>query len=163
MGDGTYMEISMQPVNTVALIENSPATEFKQAKSEVIVAGKTTGVIVSGHVLEAAVQVDNERYLIFTTDDVIYEEFLMVTLISLNDGVLESLQLGNEYSSGFFEKLSTSRESVHFHFIDDAVWTIKVSDSPRLRLPFFSDPRGVKRTSGLKTYITIMAEPSSKS
>lgn len=163
MGDGTYMEISMQPVNTVTLIENSPATEFKQAKSEVIVAGKTTGVIVSGHVLEAAVQVDNDRYLIFTTDDVIYEEFLTVTLISLNDGVLESLQLGNEYSSGFFEKLSTSRESVHFHFIDDAVWTIKVADSARLRLPFFSDPRGVKRTSGLKTYMTIMAEPSSKS
>ena len=157
MGDGTYMEISMQPVDTVALIENSPATEFKQAKSEVIVAGEATGIIVSGHVLEAAVQVDDDRYLIFTTDDVIYEEFLTVTLISLTDGALESLQLGNQYSCGFFEKLSTSRESVHF--IDDAVWTIKVSGSPRLRLPFFSDPRGVKRTSGLKTYMTIMAEP----
>ncbi|MBT0728180.1 hypothetical protein HGT73_12505 [Rosenbergiella australiborealis] len=147
----------MQPVNTVTLIENSPATEFKQAKSEVIVAGNTTGIIVSGHVLEAAVQVNDDRYLIFTTDDVIYEEFLTVTLISVNDGILESLQLGNEYSSGFFEKLSTSRGS--FHFIGDAVWTIKVADSPRLRLPFFSDPREVKRASGLKTYMTIMTRP----
>lgn len=149
----------MQPVNTVALIENSPATEFKQAKSEVIVAEKASGVIVSGHVLEAAVQVDDDRYLIFSTDDVIYEEFLTVTLISLNDGVLESLQLGNEYSSGVFEKLSTSRESVHFQFIGDAVWSIKVADSPRLRLPFFLEPRGVKRASGLKTYMTITSGP----
>ena len=103
-------------------------------------------------------EVDEDRYLIFTTDDVIYEEFLTVTLISINDGVLESLQLGNEYSSSFFEKLSTSHESVHFHCIGDAVWTIKVADLPRLRLPFFSDPLGVKRISGLQTYIKIVAE-----
>ncbi len=91
----------------------------------------------------------------------IYEELLTVTLISLNDGVLESLQLGNEYYSGFFEKLSTSRESIHFHFIGDAVWTIKVADSPRLRLPFFSVPCGIKRASGLKNLHDNHGRPDS--
>ncbi len=149
----------MHLVNTVTLTEHIPATEFKQAKSEVNVAGKASGIIVSGHVLEAAVQVGDDRYLIFTTDDVIYEEYLTVTLIDLHDGVLESLQLGNQYSSGFFEKLSTNHKSVQFHFTGDAVWTIEVFESPRLRLPFLSDPRKVKRSSGLKAYMTIRATP----
>ncbi|MCM7644927.1 hypothetical protein M8S54_00005, partial [Enterobacter asburiae] len=51
---------------------------------------------------------------------------------------------------------------VDFRFIGDYIWTLKVSDSPRLRLPFVSDPKGVKRESGLKKYITISATPASE-
>lgn len=105
------------------MIENSPATEFKQAISEVVVARNTTDIVVSGHLLEAVVKVDENRYLFFTTDDVIYEEFLTVTLISINDGVLESLQSGNGYSPGF---LKSSVQAMKAH-----IFTLLVVQSAR--------------------------------
>jgi hypothetical protein len=91
---------------------------------------------------------------------VIFEEFLTVTLISLSQGIVESLQVGNAYSSGSFEALFVNHEIIEFNFIGGSVWTIKVNDSPKLRIPFFSDPRGVKRSSGLKAYLKIDANPS---
>ncbi|MGF7223973.1 hypothetical protein [Pantoea agglomerans] len=109
--------------------------------------------------LEAAVNVDSDRYILFTTNDVIFEESLTVTLISLSQGKLESLQIGNEYSSGSFEELSVHDEYIRFNFIGHSAWVIKVNGSPKLRLPFVSDTRGVKRASGLKTYLSIDAKP----
>lgn len=102
---------------------------------------------------------DSDRYILFTTDDVIFDESLTVTLISLSQGKLESLQIGNEYSSGSFEELSVHDEYIRFNFIGHSAWVIKVNGSPKLRLHFVSDPHGVKRASGLKTYLSIDAKP----
>ncbi|ERK08076.1 hypothetical protein L579_2155 [Pantoea sp. AS-PWVM4] len=101
--------------------------------------------------------------MIFTTDDILFEESLTITLISREQGVIEIAHLGGEYASGVFENASTDEESVHFQFIDDVRWTVKISKSPHLRIPFLSDPRGVKRPSGLKTYMTFSTHPVSES
>ena len=153
------MVTGMELIASVKLIEKSKASDFKQATSEVIVGDKPTGITIDGQVLEAAVKVDSDRYILFTTDDVIFEESLTVTLISLSQGKLESLQIGNEYSSGSFEELSVHDEYIRFNFIGHSVWVIKVNGSPKLRLPFISDTHGVKRSSGLKTYLSIDAKP----
>ncbi|MBC0856591.1 hypothetical protein [Pantoea stewartii] len=150
----------MEQTLSVKLVEKSKATDFQQAVSEVVIDNKPTGITIKGQVLEASVKVDNDRYILFTTDDVIFEEFLTVTLISLCQGIVESLQVGNAYSSGSFEALSVNHKTIEFNFIGGSVWTIKMNDTPKLRVPFFSDPRGVKRSSGLKAYLTIDAKPS---
>ncbi|MEN4602460.1 hypothetical protein ABEG90_07555 [Pantoea agglomerans] len=149
----------MEQIASVKLIEKSKASDFRQATSEVIVGDKPTGITIDGQVLDAAVKVDSDRYILFTTDDVIFEESLTVTLISLSQGKLESLQIGNEYSSGSFEQLSVHDEYIRFNFIGHSAWVIKVNGSPKLRLPFVSDTHGVKRSSGLKAYLSIDAKP----
>ncbi len=153
------MVTGMEQIASVKLIEKSKASDFKQATSEVIVGDKPTGITIDGQVLEAAVKVDSDRYILFTTNDVIFEESLTVTLISLSQGKLESLQIGNEYSSGSFEQLSVHDEYIRFNFIGHSAWVIKVNGSPKLRLPFVSDTHGVKRSSGLKAYLSIDAKP----
>ncbi|MBO0640019.1 hypothetical protein [Pantoea agglomerans] len=149
----------MEQIASVKLIEKSKASDFIQATSEVIVGDKPTGITIDGQELDAAVKVDSDRYILFTTDDVILEESLTVTLISLSQGKLESLQIGNEYSSGSFEQLSVHDEYIRFNFIGHSAWVIKVNGSPKLRLPFVSDTHGVKRSSGLKAYLSIDAKP----
>ncbi|WP_036627504.1 hypothetical protein [Pantoea sp. AS-PWVM4] len=153
----------MQQLSTLSLVEHSGQTEFSQACSEIYFDGKPSGIVVPGKVLEAAFRVDEDRYLIFTTDDILFEESLTITLISREQGVIEIAHLGGEYASGVFENASTDEESVHFQFIDDVRWTVKISKSPHLRIPFLSDPRGVKRPSGLKTYMTFSTHPVSES
>ncbi|MDQ0549585.1 hypothetical protein QF014_001959 [Pantoea agglomerans] len=153
------MVTGMEQIASVKLIEKSKASDFRQATSEVIVGDKPTGITIDGQVLEAAVKVDSDRYILFTTDDVIFDESLTVTLISLSQGKLESLQIGNEYSSGSLEQLSVHDEYIRFNFIGHSVWVIKVNGSPKLRLPFVSDTHGVKHSSGLKTYLSIDAKP----
>ncbi|MEH0888134.1 hypothetical protein [Enterobacter sp. UNJFSC 003] len=149
----------MQKVNSISLAKVREATDFSQAQSDVVINGNNTDIIVPGQVLEAAVQVNDQRYILFLTDDVIFEESLTIVLIDLQDGVKEVIRLGNEYSTGSFENLSVTADSIHFRFIGDSLWTIKTADSPRLRLPFGSDPKGVKREAGLKKYMTISATP----
>ncbi|MEK0166718.1 hypothetical protein [Pseudescherichia vulneris] len=150
----------MHQVNSISLMKVREATDLSQAQSGIVLNGVNMGIIVPGQILEAAVKVSEQRYVLFLTDDVIFEEFLTVALIDLQDGVKEIIRLGNEYSTGGFEDLSFTADSINFRFIDDSLWTIKTADSPHFRLPFGSDPKGVKREAGLKKYMTISATPS---
>lgn len=152
----------MQQVNSIALVKVHEAPDVSQDQSDIVLHGKSTGIIVPGQVLEAAVQVHEQRYILFLTDDIIFEESLTIALIDVHDGLKEIVRLGNEYSTGTFADLQVTDDSMDFRFIGDYIWTLKVSDSPRLRLPFVSDPKVVKRESGLKKYITISAAPASE-
>ena len=150
----------MEQVHSVKLVEISQASEYRQVRSEVIISGEPTGILVDGQVLEAAIKTDADEYLLFTTDDVMFEEFLTMTLISVRKGMLEWLYLGNEYSSGTFEKLTVKENSIQFSFTGDTGWTINILANPQLRIPFLSEPRGVKRSPGLKTRIIISNTPA---
>ncbi|MCW1834495.1 hypothetical protein OLZ33_21220, partial [Pantoea ananatis] len=101
----------MEQTLSVKLVEKCKATDFQQAVSQVVIDNIPTGITIKGQVLEASVKVDNDTYILFTTNDVIFEEFLTVTLISLSQGIVESLQVGNEYSSGSFEALSVNHKT----------------------------------------------------
>ncbi|WP_158782675.1 hypothetical protein [Pantoea sp. BAV 3049] len=146
----------MKEVTTVALTEVTEATNTSQAESEVLIESHPTGIIIPGKVLEAATIVDAYRYLLFVTDDIIFEETLTVLLIELPQGIVEKLVIGGVYASGHFEGLTVSPHSVRFSFIGDTIWTIKVPESPMFKLPF-SAPRGVSRPMGLRKYIDISA------
>lgn len=86
----------MEVTNAISLQIIHEATQFKESECEVLLNGKTSGVKVSGKVLEAAVKVDDVHYLIFLTDDVIIEESLNIFLISLggNNTVVDYASIG---------------------------------------------------------------------
>ena len=160
MGDGECVELIMQQVNSISLVKGQEATDLSQAQSSVVINGNSTDIIVPGQILEAAVQVNDHRYILFLTDDIIFEESLTIALIDVKDGVKEIVRLGNEYSMGSFEVLSVTVDSINFRFIGNFLWTVNTVDSSRLRLPFNSDPKGVKREVCLKKYMTISATPA---
>lgn len=162
MGNGAFVELIMQQTDSIALVKVREATDLSQAQSDVVFNGNSSGIIVPGEVLEAAVQVNDWRYILFLTDNVIFEETLTIALIDFRNGVKEIMHLGNEYSTGSFENLTITGDSMSFNFIGDYTWTLQVSDSPRLRLPFAADPGGVKRKPGLKKYLTISVSPAPK-
>ncbi|NHV09037.1 hypothetical protein G9X43_04045 [Cronobacter turicensis] len=151
----------MQLVNSISLIKVQEATESSQARSEVLINGNITGIIVPGEILEASVKVNEQLYVLFLTDDVIFEESLTIALIDFREGIKEIVYVGNEYTTGNFEALSITADKINFRFMGDYLWTITVSDTPRLRLPFLSDPRGVKRDAAFKKYMDISVTPVS--
>jgi len=148
----------MEVVTTLSLSEVSEATDTTQARAEVLIDGNSTGIIIPGKVLEAAIKIDARRYLLFVTDDIIFEEMLTLLLVDLSQGIVDELSIGGAYTSGYFEALTVSSCSASFRFIGDTTWTVKVSLSPTLKL-FFSDPRGVSRPMRLRKYIDISANP----
>lgn len=113
----TYPKLMMQQVQSLSLILTREANELTQAQCDVMLNGESMGILVPGHILEAAVQVNDQRYILFLTDDVIFEESLTIALIDVHDGLKEIVRLGNEYSTGSFADLQITDDSVNFRFI----------------------------------------------
>ncbi|EOV9688456.1 hypothetical protein QL189_10105 [Cronobacter turicensis] len=151
------MKLIMQQVNSISLMKVREANDLSQAHSELLLNGNITGIIVPGEIIEASVQINEQRYVLFQTDDVIFEEWLTIALIDFREGIKEIVSVGNEYSTGNFEALSITADRINFRFMGDYLWTVTVSDTPRLRLPFVSDPQGVTRDTGFKKYMDISA------
>ncbi len=55
----------MQQVNSISLVKGQEATDLSQAQPNVVINGNSTDIIVSGQILEAAVQVNDHRYIFF--------------------------------------------------------------------------------------------------
>lgn len=97
MGNGQLAEIEMEEVKTLSLSEVNEATDAALTRSEVLIDGNATGIIIPGKVLEAAIKVDARRYLLFVTDDIIFEEMLTILLLDLSQGIVEELTIGGAY------------------------------------------------------------------
>lgn len=149
----------MKLTDSISLSVVKEAQRLSETQCEIILNGKDTNIIVSGKKLEAAIKIADNRFLLFTTDEIIYEESLNIFYIDASSGIIEALSLGGEYVTGTFEDLSVNQDSASFSFIGDTTWTVKVSESPTLKLPF-SDPRGVSRPIRLRKYIDISANPA---
>lgn len=153
----------MEVTNAISLHIIHEATQFKESECEVLLNGKTTGVKVSGKVLEAAVKVDDVHYLIFLTDDVIFEESLNIFLISLggDNTVVDYASIGQMYSTGEFNNMRVySSDSVVFDFMDNVQWKVIVHNSPKLRIPFINEDKRVSRPAGFKRHFSISVNSS---
>ena len=56
-------------------------------QAAILFEGNPTGLIIHRVVLEAAIKIDSLRYLLFVTDDVIFEEMLPLMLLNLSQGI----------------------------------------------------------------------------
>ena len=147
-------------LDNVTLMLRQEPTLTAMGKYEVLIADKGTGITVPVNVVEAAVQVDDRRLLLFLTDDTPYEEMLKIALIDLKGGVKEILTLGGAYLTGSFSNLHIHPDAVEFSFMGDTTWRVEVPAAPFVKLPFISDPRGISRPLALKQYLKISANPS---
>lgn len=128
-------------------------------QSIIVVDGRPTEACVVGSVLEAAIRCD-PGWLVFLTDDTPFEEMLRVGLVGPSGRLLDSATIGGPYATGTFEALRLEPpDVVHFRFIDDADWWIRVLPRPRLALPFLSDARGAWRGARLTHHFVIDRQP----
>lgn len=159
MGNGPYPERTMKLVDNFSLRAVRHPQDNRQGEYQVLFDGNATGILVPYCVIEAAIDADEDRFLLFLTDDVPFEEILHIALIHLQQGMLEMISLGGIYTTGSFTRLKVEDNAVHFHFIGDTTWTVRIAEKPFFRLPFTGDPRGTGRPFALKHHILISANP----
>jgi hypothetical protein len=144
-------EISLHPL---------PGGDDDEPRSEVLVEGRPTGSVIAGRVLEAAVECE-PGWLLFVTNDIPYEEFLNIHFLDKAASPLDSARIGGPNSTGTFASLTLEPPStVHFRFIDEADWSVRVLSRPKRGLPWWPDARGVWRGTGLARYFEVRRTPA---
>ena len=127
--------------------------------SELVIAGRPTGLAVPGKVLEAAVAI-GERYLVFLTEGVTMEERLSIHLVSSGGQLLDSAGVGVMTALGVFARLKLAPpRRVNFQFLGELQWSVEVHPRPRLAWPFWPEAPGVKRPWALRRAFRVRATP----
>lgn len=146
-------------LNEFSLRLDSSRAENEAPQSEVILRGAPSGVFLTGAVLEAVVKI-GRGYVVFTTDDVPFEEFLNVHYLDGELAMLDRATLGAMYCTGHFTELDVlSPTQLRFQFIGGCPWTVTVLPNPKAAFPFFSNAKGVSRRLSLFRHFTLEGKP----
>lgn len=137
----------------------SPYSDTEPATSELLVDGKPSGVIVTGAVLEAAVEWQGYR-IVFLTDDIPFEEMLRIYMFDASMALVDSARLGAMYSTGTFAELGVQPpNTLTFRFFGGIVWRMVLLAKREVAVPVFSDPSGVSRDFKLFRHFRIEGKP----
>ena len=147
----------MEPSDAFAL-EILPKQSADEApRARLVHHGQAVGEPVEGCVLERQYAVDADRYLLFVSDDIPYEEGLHIYLVDAAGAVLAGLEIGAPYTPGLLENVVASGpDRVDFSFVHKQRCRLIVHAEPaafrRLR-PI----TGVKRLGGAfrKRYLEL--------
>lgn len=128
-------------------------------RSELILYGETTGKIVEGAVLEAAI-CWRGYFLVFLTDDIINEDTLRIYLLDPKLDIVDAARLGAMYSTGAFSALQLVEPNIiRFEFFGDTTWTLELLDDQSFSVPMVSDPKGVTRPFRLSHRFKLHGDP----
>jgi hypothetical protein len=137
----------------------SPYTDAKLAASELLLDGKPTGLIVTGAVLEAALEWQGCR-ITFFTDDIPFEDMLRIYMFDANMTLVDAAVLGAMYSTGTFAELTLQPpNALTFRFFGGTVWRMVLLAEQELSMPFLSDPSGVSRKFKFFRHFRIEGKP----
>lgn len=137
----------------------SPYTDTAPASSELLLNGKPTGLIVTGAVLEAALEWQGCR-IAFLTDDIPFEDMLRIYMFDANMALVDAAVLGAMYSTGTFAELSLQPpNALTFRFFGATVWRVVLLAEREFALPFLSDPSGVSRKFKFFRHFRIEGRP----
>lgn len=133
------------PTSKFAARLASPPTDTELPSSELLLDGKPTGLIVTGAVLEAALEWQGWS-IAFFTDDIPYEDMLRIYMFDATMTLVDAAVLGSRYSTGTFAELNLlPPNSLTFRFFGGTVWRLILLVEQEFAFPFLSDPGGVNR------------------
>jgi hypothetical protein len=136
----------------------SPWSEHALARSEVIAGGRNTGQVVTGEVLQAALQW-KDCALLFVTDGIPSEDSLRIYLFDARWKLVDSATLGGMYTTGAFSDLELAPPNgVRFQFIGGITWERELLGDEVVSLPF-TDPKGVSRPFAFKKRFKLHGRP----
>lgn len=137
----------------------SPYTDAKLAASELLLDGKPTGLVVTGAVLEAALEWQGCR-IAFFTDDIPFEDMLRIYMFDADMTLVDAAVLGAMYSTGTFAELTLQPPNVlTFRFFGGTVWRMVLLAEQEFALPFLADPSGVRREFKFFRHFRIEGKP----
>lgn len=140
-------------------IRPQPQPVDELPRSELILYGETTGKIIEGAVLEAAI-CWRGHFLIFLTDDIINEDTLRIYLLDPKLDMVDAARLGAMYSTGAFSSLQLVEPNIlRFEFFGDTTWTLELLDDQSFSMPMVSDPKGVTRPFRLSHRFKLHGDP----
>ncbi len=123
--------------------------------SEILIHGASTGVLITGAVLELSARW-REFHLVMMTDDVPGEDILGIHLLNKDLRVLDSAFIGNPYSTGFFRFLEwRGNDRMSFRFSGEKIWILRLLDKPSFRIPFSIGTPGVRRRFGFTRHFVV--------
>jgi hypothetical protein len=135
------------------------STEASVPKSEIMLNGLSSGKFVTGAILETALKW-NEFYLLFTTDDIPFEDTLSISFFDKQLNLLDIATLGGMYTTGSFSLVDLIEpNTISFRFIGDTDWHIKLFSRPFFMLPFLFEPTGIYRKWKPLHYFKIYGKP----
>jgi hypothetical protein len=132
-----------------------------EPRSELLLRGQPTHRVVDGAVLEAAVGWGDD-YVVFTTDDIPYEESLHISLLDRALHLQDTATISAPYGTGAFAALALVPPStVRFRFLGEQSWQLDVFDRPRLCWPA-AGSHGVRRrfTWWQRFALRVASEPA---
>ncbi|EDH5629294.1 hypothetical protein CB172_02250 [Salmonella enterica subsp. enterica serovar Claibornei] len=140
---------------SLSLIHDIGASNINSSESYVYIHNKKTEISIPVQRLEAAILLDDGRYLLFATDDTPFEEPLEIFLIELHEGVQEWISLSLIYGTGTFHNLKLYESFIDFSYFKDEVWRINVTESRQFIFPSYS--RGIisRHSTRFKSFIDI--------
>lgn len=147
------------PTSTFSARLASPPTELELPCSELLLDGHPTGIMVTGAILQAALEWQGYR-IAFFTDDIPFEDMLRIYMFDTQMALVDSAVLGGMYSTGTFDALTLHPPSeLTFRFFGGIVWRMVLLGEQEFALPFLSDPRGVSRKFKLFRHFRIEGKP----
>jgi hypothetical protein len=125
-------------------LRSSSHSEDEPARAELLADGRSTGVVVPGVTLEAHYETP-EWHLLFTTENIPFEEALHITLLDRQFARLDQVELSHPFTPGTVTGLQTNdrADRVRFSFFGGDLWEVTVLQPPR-RLALREAPTGVK-------------------
>jgi hypothetical protein len=145
--------VRLAPQLTISLFTQSDSG--RETTCRLLHDGRDTGAVLSGALLEAALEA-SLGWVAFLTHDVPYEEGLEIYLLSKEFEVLDHASIAAPYATGVFENLEIiSPTMVRFEFIGERPWLIELRPHPALRIPLLSEPTGVLRRLGFRRHFRI--------
>jgi hypothetical protein len=131
----------VQPCQSFALKASPDKTGSPQ--SELLEDGTATITRVPGIILEAQYKC-GDRYLLFTTENIPYEEALHILLLDQRLRRLDDVELSHPFAGGILADLQPAGETqVRFSFFGADLWELTVLSVPR-RLKARESPVGIK-------------------
>lgn len=128
-------------------------------QSEIVIHGTSTGKLIAGAVLEAAVRW-GEHTLALITDDIPNEETLRIYLFDSALNLIDSATLGSIYSTGNFGNLELlPPDRLRFEFFGGTTWVLELLKRDEFALPLVTDPKGVSRPFALHRRFRIHGQP----
>lgn len=110
---------------------------------------------IDGMVIEAALALEADDpasgYLVLASHDRPFEETLSITLLSPRLEALDTARIEHAYAPGIVSDVEVLGPGLlGFRFLTEAPWRLQVLERPALRLPFVSEPAGVRRRGALR-------------
>jgi hypothetical protein len=146
--------VNLLTASQLSLRLRQPWSDDALAESDIVAGRRETGQVITGQVLEAAIEWKG-HHLLLVTDDIPFEDSLRIYLFDTGWTLLDSVAMGAMYATGVFSHLELlPPNGVRFQFIDNAIWTIELLEQAVVAFPF-SDPKGVSRPFSLHRRFNI--------